>query len=336
MTAFFTDTRSSMDACPPLEEIAAFLDGMLSPKDRERITAHLASCESCHEVFAATVQFQEEEGSGLGTEGGVVPFPFAGETDRTGVSLPPVVALEKVRLRASRWFAFAASILLAAAVGFFLWRGFFAPPEMVFAGLVEQVEGSTATTEHLYSGETFRSGEAPEYSFAAHPTFLAGVHLFDLRLNLEAEGDAKTTDRLLQSLGLALKEVPGMGPSGELYLQSRQGQLNREALFNQEEEVRQFLSDSPYFQFGLWTEAGRLAALTQSPDFFEDRNNRRFLKHHFKETPWAGDELLEDVPTDLQAIQQIWDSGKLTETEYARLAPHFESIIEAHDTSDEF
>lgn len=323
-----------MDSCPPLEEIAAFLDGTLTPEDRERITAHLASCESCYEVFAGAVHFQEDDDSAAATKGGVIPFPFAGETDRTGVSLPPTVAPEKVRPRARRWLALAASVLLVPALGFFAWRAV-STPTMALAGLVEQVEGSPGIDEHLYLGETYRSNEAPEYLLPDRPTFLTGVHLLDLRLSLDAGADVDTTDRLLQNLGLALQEVPGMSAVGELYLKSREGQLDRNALSREEEKVQQELSELLDFQFGLWTEAGRLAASTESPEFFGDRNNRRFLSHLFKQTPWVGDDLLEDVPGELQAIQQTWEGGDLTDEDYTALADHFENIIAAYDSSDE-
>lgn len=355
MTAFSTDTRSSMDACPPLEEIAAFLDGKLSPEDRERITAHLASCESCYEVFAAAIQFQEDEASEVGTEEGAAPGPFgsksdkpglalhpmrgaapssfACETDIAGDSLPPVAAPE-MRPHSLRWLALAASVLLVTALGFFTWKVFAAPPQVILSRVVEQVEGEM-TAEHVYLGEILRSEESPEYLLADRPAFLTGVHLLDLRSILQAGGDTVKTDQILLKLGNALQEVPSMSDIGKSYHQSRKGQLDHNALLRQEKEVQQFLSDSPHFQFGLWSEAGRLAALTESPEFFNDRNNRRFLDHLFEETPWAGDEVLEDVPTDLHEIQRIWNAGKPTREDYQALATHFENIIRAYDTSDE-
>src|SRR5688500_15235651 len=108
MTAPSTDTHSSMDACPPLEDIAAFLDGTLSPEERARITEHLARCESCYEIFAGAVHFHEEEGdsSAADTGGrGVLPFPLKGEEDRAP-------------RRISRWLPLAASVVLVVGLGF--------------------------------------------------------------------------------------------------------------------------------------------------------------------------------------------------------------------------
>src|SRR3954452_4585329 len=72
MAAFETSTAQS--SCPSDEELAAFLDGVLSASDRVRITAHLADCESCYEIFAGAVHFQQDVPA-LEQKGRVVTFP---------------------------------------------------------------------------------------------------------------------------------------------------------------------------------------------------------------------------------------------------------------------
>jgi hypothetical protein len=333
-----------MDTCPPDEEIAAFLDDMLSPEDRERITAHLASCESCYEVFAGAIHFHEDEGSGVDTTGGVIPFPFAGETDRTGVSLPPVGASEKVP-RASRWLALAASILVVPALGFLAWRTLSPPPTMEVAQLVEPVKDDAGVTSYLYQNQkaTYRSGGESESILWERPSFMAGVYLIDLRLSIQFE-DVDSAEHALQDLGSALKDIPMMGPAAESYFQLRDklepesvGSLRRlvPETLRAERGLEENLSAFDSFSFGLWAEAGRLAASTHSPEFFKDRNNRRFLSHLFKQTPWAWDEFLEEVPGDLQAIQQIWEAGDLDSEDYSALSDHFKNIIDAYNSSDE-
>ena len=42
--------------CPRLEIIAAFVDGMLSDRERARISAHVAACERCYFLFAETAR----------------------------------------------------------------------------------------------------------------------------------------------------------------------------------------------------------------------------------------------------------------------------------------
>jgi predicted anti-sigma-YlaC factor YlaD len=46
------DTQLHLPPCLTSEEIAGFLDGVFATGDCARITAHLASCESCYELFA--------------------------------------------------------------------------------------------------------------------------------------------------------------------------------------------------------------------------------------------------------------------------------------------
>ena len=45
-----------VDGCLDLETIAAYLDGRLSEREREAMTAHLASCETCYFLFVEAAQ----------------------------------------------------------------------------------------------------------------------------------------------------------------------------------------------------------------------------------------------------------------------------------------
>jgi hypothetical protein len=348
MTDFFTDTRSSMDACSLLdEEIAAFLDGTLSPEDCKRITAHLASCESCREVLAAAVEFQKYE---AGIEEDVVPFPFglepggtgvprppavdaspfpfAGETDRTGVSRPTMVAPERVRPRTSRWLALAASLLLVPALGFVAWQ-FLVPPKMVLAEVAEPFERKEEISGLLYDGAT--RGDAPQGdTFAMRPHFMAGVHLLDLRLSVQAE-DTERTAAHLQGLAASLQEIPLL-PKG-LAEKYREESLRMQDLPAKEAEIQGVLGDEQAFQLGLWTEAARLAALTESSEFFDRRKNSRFLSRLLKEeTLPVPTDLHETVLEELQAVRNAWD---LSPRSYALLAKYLENVIQAIDQYEE-
>lgn len=324
MTDFFTDTRSSMDACSPLdEEIAAFLDGTLSPEDRERITEHLASCESCYETFVGAVHFQEQDAPKEG-----VVRPFDGRRNRAP-------------WRASRWLAVAASLFIVPALGLLAWRTFQSPYRMAVAELVEPVQAEEISKEKLFDYTRLR-GDGEDGSTTRKPSFLTGAILVDLRMSL-ARGDSKTSSQLLDLLGSKLADVSFMDKTAEkvkeeaVRLEESPSHLAQVA-----EDARSLeadLDDSyllpELLAFGKWTEAGRLAAVTESPEFFESRKNRRFITHLFKQPLWEGDESLRNVPTHLQAIQQIWEHEDLKPEDYTALANHFRSIIEAYDTPDE-
>src|SRR5436853_4992895 len=67
------ETGPPQGSCPSAEDLACYIDGTLSPEETARVTEHLASCESCFEVYSEVLQFQLE--SEPAPVGKVVPFP---------------------------------------------------------------------------------------------------------------------------------------------------------------------------------------------------------------------------------------------------------------------
>jgi predicted anti-sigma-YlaC factor YlaD len=124
-----TEIPTAQGHCPTDEELAAFLDGMLSESERARVVAHLADCESCYEIFAGVVHFQQDSAS-LEQEGTVVPFPSKkdGEGARSG----------------RWWIPAAAAAVLAVGVGFAGYQAFVAPPEIAVKNLMALI-----TTPHI-------------------------------------------------------------------------------------------------------------------------------------------------------------------------------------------
>lgn len=327
MTAYSTDTRQSMDSCPPLEDIAAFLDGTLSPEERERMTEHLARCESCYEVFSGAVHFQEEVHSSARDTGGggVIPFPLADTKDRAPRRTP-------------RWLPLAASVVLVAGLGFFTWR-LLEPPKITLAGMVEPIEKKAGAPDVLYKEVIYRNANHSVDLDWDRSRFFIGVHLIDLRLSVNA-GKVKAAESHLQGLGEAFNNMPGFSDLGkrctdEVAVLDDAGTLEPFApkLPSLEKEIEQYLSDDPSFSFGLWTEGGRLASATHTREFFTRRDNRRFLSSLLKNPPGEDNESLEAIPVDLQAIEAIWDRGDFGEEDYKALERHFQNIIKAYERS---
>jgi hypothetical protein len=103
-----------MDACPDLETLAAYLDGLLSERERTTIAEHVAGCETCYFVFTETAQTKATEASR--PSGGVVeksnkasPDPFSWSWKQPRVWVPAVVL--------------AASFVLAIRIGVVPWPG---------------------------------------------------------------------------------------------------------------------------------------------------------------------------------------------------------------------
>ena len=341
MTTPSTDTHSSMVACPPLEDIAAFLDGInLSPEERARITEHLAHCESCYEIFAGAVHFQEEEGNSSADDidgGDVLKFPLAKEK-----SQEKHVRVEPARppRRFSRWLPLAASVVLAVGLGALAWQFFAVPREMDLAELTEPLQQKPELIGSLYEGDTYRGNEDFEnFPPEDAKVFLASVYLVDLHLNIEAD-DPELAAEALRRIGTEIEQIPLLGDEGKKYqnealnLESSEG-LRRfsQRLSDEEGNIRELLSPyEPFYSFGLWTEAGRRAAVTHTREFFEARKNRRFLSHLRKTLPsQLAPELRDPVQKDLQAIESTWDEGDFSRQDYTTLAAHFQKIIERID-----
>jgi hypothetical protein len=335
-----------MDACPPLEDIAAFLDSTLSPEECARITEHLARCESCYEIFAGAVHFQEEEeeeASSAGNIGGrdVIQFPLAEERNQE-----KQVRVEPARppRRALRWLPLAASVVLAVGLGWAGWR-LFAPPKITVASVVEPVEGKVKISD-LYQPDVPRGGGVGSAEVSpTRPSFMTGVFLADLRPSLRAQ-KVKTTQDLLDDVRRELSQIPFADARLVKGYEEDAGRVTDDnalrrlvpEILSREEKVQEFFSmrEDPNFSFGLWAEAGRLAAVTQTREFFERRDNRRFLSHLQKVLPEElPEELQQLVLEDLEAIERIWDQGELSQEDYRALASHFQSIIKRIDDYEE-
>jgi hypothetical protein len=305
-----------MNAHPPLEDIAAFLDDMLSAEERARITEHLARCESCYEIFAGAAHFQSAEDT---DGGGVIPFPLKGEQDR----------------RIPRWLLLAASVVLAAGLGFFAWQ-YLAPPKIAVADLVEPLQEQPRIAEHLYQPtEVTRSGEEPTASFSDAPPFMAGIYLIDLRLSVQAKEAEKTKD-VLYALFSELDQISGMRPlaakikkeADQMREMKSTDPLRRleQTLPQWEGELQELLSDS-FFSFGLWAEAGRLSAITGSPEFFEQPANRRFISPIERKIRSLQDARYALLLKDLRQIESHWPEAEHLPENRKALSERFQSII---------
>jgi hypothetical protein len=317
-----------MDACPPLEDIAAFLDGTLSPEERTRITEHLARCESCYEIFAGAVHFQEEEEASSADDIGrrdVIQFPFAqGKIQENQVRVEP----PRPPRRASRWLGLAASAVLSVGLGYMVWQYSRVLPEVTVAGVAEPLQGKDGISDALYEPERDR-GEHDTVALSQAPLFLAGVYLVDLRLSIPA-GEARQTETegVLQDLANALEQTMGVSPETVAFFRNQSQQADFEVLSRelpkQESALENELAEDPLFRFGIWAEGGHVSAALKSSDFFEQRANRRFLALIPREIRSEDPDRYGPILDNLQKIEPLWERSP---RDYDALAGHFESII---------
>jgi Putative zinc-finger len=312
MAAFKTST--TQDPCPTDEELAAFLDGTLPKAERERVTAHLADCESCYEIFAGAVHFQQGSAS-PDQEGTVVPFPS--KKDR-----------EERPVRKRWWIPAAAAAVLALGIGLAGFRELSDPTAL--AKLVA-LHSKPVPAKDYYEPIRMRGGGDRRPSpYAVGPTFLTGVLLLDVALDRE-QGNVDP-DRL-SALGAKLEDAAGPQTSQVFAtyakkLRSSDPAARKEvaaSLPGAVEKLDEDLSSLLPYSVGKWAEAGRLAALAQTPDFFSWAN-KLFLAKLLKE-PLSQE---EGVREHLEAIRAIWGRG-IQAGDYDTLANHFTEIIRYYD-----
>lgn len=311
-----TETPTALGTCPTDEELAAFLDGTLTKAERARVTAHLADCESCYEIFAGTVHFLEDSSLVEVAAAAVLPFVSKKEGGGGGIR---------------RWLPAAAAAVLVAGLGYGGYKELSAPPALT--ALVAPVAHRPGVAGKInvtrYRGE----GGEDEDLLSLRPAFLVGARLVDLRLSLQAGDRAKASD-LLRDMGNQLKKVSFLDEEADRHIQEANA-LEQKAtdedlrridasLPARERDFEEILPSS--FDFGKWTEAGRLAAETQAPGFFGWRNRwylRRFLKNK--------DDYEEGVAGHLAEIEQIWDRGNLQPKDYQDLSRQFGEIVRSYD-----
>ena len=131
--------------CPDLEDIAAFLDGTLEAERRAPMIEHLASCESCFEIFAGAARFQADE-----------PQP---QTTREPQRRP---FERRWRVRSPAWrrgAAAAIAALLVASIAPLVWWRVSSAGAISPGGLsAELLKSPSAATLKVPWGKTFRNG----------------------------------------------------------------------------------------------------------------------------------------------------------------------------------
>jgi hypothetical protein len=326
--------------CPDLEDLAAFLDGTLAPERRDSMIEHLASCESCYEIFAGAVRFQADEPQAETTwEAQETPQGDAGlakrRTDR------PFERRWPVRSRPWRRGAAAAiAALLVAAIAPLVWWRVGNAGEISTAGLSAELLKSPAGTLKLPWGKTFRNANKPPEVPPDLGDFRLGVRLLDLRLALAsgqlaaAEDTLRRLESLLDALWLPLPEIRAA-------YQGIQKELDRTppaALLPKAEAAEKSLFaagvEKESVELGSWTEACRLAGATRQPEIFRSRAARRQLERArapSKETfgTTAGDGGADPRPAEI--LGQIKAAAGAPKLDFGALASHCTDLLESLD-----
>jgi hypothetical protein len=210
-------------------------------------------------------------------------------------------------------------------------------PNLAVADLAPAIQGRPVG-EVIWSHNRFRGeGEGEGEMDLNRQSFQVGALLVDSRLSARA-GDVGNASETWRSIGSVLDKVGFMkGESVLIWAQANQmndaASLRRVAATAEATERRlgdpeRSVLTSEYLDFGKWTEAGRVAALTRDAAFFKDRKNRRFLAYSLRNKEIQPS---LEVRRELQDIARIWDKGKLGSAEFASLTKHFQNILNQYD-----
>jgi len=314
--------RKESPAPPPTEhwpgdeELAAYIDGTLGKAESRRIKEHLADCEECFAIYIETLQFQlDSEAAGEG--GKVVPFPPR-KVWRDPKWLAPAAAAALLVVSLGGWYAFQNAL-------------FGPPPKLEVAALAPPVQ--SGSVQNLIWDHSRYRGEGEGESDLDRQFFQVGALLVDFRLSTQA-GDVTNASETWRSIGAALGNDFMKDDGDRILAQASQisdpASLRRVAATADVTEKR--LGDSvlapEYLDFGKWTEAGRVAALTRDPAFFQDRENRRFLAYALREREIKPS---PETRRELEEIAKIWDQGDLGPMKFDSLAQHFKTILDQYD-----
>ena len=307
-------------AHPELEEIAAYLDKRLSAAERRGITAHLSVCTECLELFTETARALEE--TSAGTAGGkVIPFDRPLRSPR-------------------RWLPAAAAAAALLAVGFAGYRLLLAPPSVEVAELVEPLAGTRGAAGAVWTGPVLRGAEEGDSGADRALSFLVGAHLVGFQAAVEvgdsaAAGDAarRVANHLDQGYFLD-EEVKRFRAAQRALLDEKKPAptSNYAKLVEANDEVIRDSFAEVHLAFGMWTQAGYIAARTGSREWFERRANRRFLSYLLRQD----EEPIEpEARKALARIREVWDRGELRPAELTGLAGQFGAILQRYQALSE-
>jgi Putative zinc-finger len=316
------ESHSSWESCPSDEDLAAYIDGTLSPAEMKQVEGHIASCENCYNVYLGVLQFQLEHEPAPADPAEVVLFP-------------PIKKAPKP------WWLGKAAAAIILGTGLGIGGGymlFLAPPPSLSPDRVTRpIQSREDLAERSWLGPTFRgSGEEGEAPLDP-ASFQLGVQLVNLQVSLAANEGERSQDvvaRILQLLEGQLFVNDLKGSYEEITGAISKGTPPRNLLGKATELASQTraVMDAPHLDFGQFIEAGRLSAIAQEPSFFQKGENREFLR----KTIWRQRFGIGDMTIDPAALQSLKDVSEVLDqdtpssADYARLRQSFDRILEIY------
>ncbi len=301
--------QRAAQTCPPVEELAAFIDGALAEEERDLVKAHLADCERCLEVYADTLRFQESESATTAPVTGLSSHR-AKQTGTNG--------------RGRRWWVgLAAAAALAVAIAIPLRDSILGPPTIGDQFLASQaavhLDAATSGTtsfdatswSYTRSGGSYSEG----LSLQERSTRL-GARLVDLEVALRSDNSQEAMALLPEIIDLT-SSFEGAEHVAFAYRdlanRLKSGEQTGETLATsaQAEELLEGIADDDFVELGRWAEASRLAAAQGNTRFFGLETVRAFPSQFSGSLDGESEETLAQLGSLLSRGASPEDLGNL-------------------------
>jgi hypothetical protein len=239
-----------------------------------------------------------------------------------------------------RWVSSIAAALAVVALGVPLYQQYYTMPQISSAQLVSAAVSENAVEDRFWSDLVTRGGGPGQdagSSINPHEVLL-GSHALNLHLSLR-RGDQERALNDLAGISDHIGQIGLLPAQAEVYSriqnQIADGKPARQFLREAEQvEASLPVEDDPYFAFGKWVEAGRLAALAGRPEFFQAPENRKFLRAFLHHGP-RDNNLDPEVATVLEEIQETLASTDPSSLPYQKLQQQFEKILTFYQNKSE-
>ena len=237
------------------ETLASYLDGRLSPAEREQVLRILAESPADYEAMLATAEVMRQLGRDL------------------------VVSLPEPRSRFNRrWLLVAGATVLvtvvASVVSRRVFRGDSGPPRVLAAALdLVPAAGPGSLARRLgpdwVDGAWSVARGGPGQLLDRATSFRVGARLVDLEVAIHA-ADPAPLPRLDDDLARLASQASGGGAVAFRFGQLRhvQGDPAEPDRLRAAAAARALFGTSPWFEVGAWIEAARLALLVDRVEFF--------------------------------------------------------------------
>lgn|GEM_PF-4082826 len=283
------------ETCVTPTDLAAFLEGILTGEERDRMVRHLNRCPDCFERYTQTARLldaiEEEEASA----------PPAAD----GVSLPR-------RSWRHAWLLPLAAAILAFVGGAYLWNvlsgGLPSPGPELSKAFPALPEGRRAAfDEKIHRIVRGHQGNGPEGITFQRQAFQLGARWVDLDPALRRLSTALSE----RALRILRETLPGSIERGDLPEQPCSRLLAPRAPEPKDIDacrkvIERVFGSQPEFALGRWTEATRLALAAGEDRYFTDASVRKFPERLLKVEKKSWD---DGVRVSLERAGKLLEGG---------------------------